>query len=137
MIGSEHLYRLSRLAGPGFFAVTQDFLVSALDMPNHCFFTKTQPGRVVTCSKGAMWYVPVSMLSLEMCSHSHITSSNNSCHLKSESISPISFCIFVERAKGWQLSGGTGCAPRHMNRIRSAQLIGCFLLGFWETSLTC
>lgn len=39
--------------------------------------------------------------------------SNNSWHLKSESILPLSFRIFVERANGLQHSGGTGCASLH------------------------
>lgn len=72
-ISNGHLYRMSCLAGPGFFAVDQESLDSALDLPNHCFFTKSQTVKVVTCSKEAMWSVPMHMFSPEICSHSHIT----------------------------------------------------------------
>lgn len=56
-IRNDHLYPMSHLAGPGFLAVDQESLDSTLDLPNQCFFTKWQTVRVVTCSKGAMWYV--------------------------------------------------------------------------------
>lgn len=50
------LYPLNHLAGPDAFAVKS--LESALDQPNHCFFTKSQAMKIVTCSKGALCYGP-------------------------------------------------------------------------------
>lgn len=46
VVGNDHLYPMSHLAGPGFLAIDQESLDSTLDLPNQCFFTKWQTVRV-------------------------------------------------------------------------------------------